>query len=269
MKTKHANKSHLKLTATILLAVMGILLLTTAAFAAVKLTAPLSSYDDGSAKWENGNLTMWLNTDPQPFSEVLGFDTNDHPDACGLGTSSPWAGVVEFGHYHTDTNGAPGFQSTSNWYTVDCTSFSTSQSTQKYPTPAEKLIECVPDNGDDVIDGCELLSVDVVTACSTGNCTNEIVSTIQGNLDADCDGTIDDPTIASLVDNDALCFYWEAEKPPYPGPVWGGNLQARINAGGGDKTLNFSNLLGPSAVSLLNISAEQTPAGAILATIAV
>ena len=45
-------------------------------------------------------------------------------------------------------------------------------------------------------------------------------------------------------------MYWEAEKPPFPNSLyWKGNIQGRINAGGGEKTVNF-NISGPSAVTL-------------------
>ena len=229
------------------------LVFTTSAFAAIKLTDPLDSYDDGSLRWENSNITMWLNSDPQPFVVKLGFDGTEVVDACGPGTSTPWAGTVQFGLGHTDTNDAQGFQSTDTWWTIDCTGFAAGQTTKKYPTD-EWLIECVPEVVDGIIGDCELVSADVVTLCPTGNCTDAIVTSIQGNLDSDCNGAIDDQDIANLVAADNLCFYWEAVKPPKPGPSdphWTGNLQVRIQGdAGGDKTLNFNDLLGPNAITL-------------------
>lgn len=260
-KDNHFGMGRRRVAISMVLVAIGILLLATAAYADVKLTAALMSWDDGANKWENGNLTMWLNSDPQPFSEELGFDNDEVPDACGPGTSTKWAGAIALGHDHLDDNGAAGFQSTQDWYAVDCTSFSQLHNTQKYPTDAQKLIACTPDNGDNVIDGCEILSQDVVGPCTpAGRCQEEITTTLQGNLDANCDGTIDDPTIEALVNNNSLCFYWEAVKPPLPGPgdpVWTGNIQSRITSGGGDKTINFGTVLGPNAVTLAGMSATS------------
>ena len=261
---KPSFKHKLLLSGGVILVFLGLFMLSSSVFATVKLTAALRSWDDGAGEWENGNLTMWLNSDPQPFSEVLGFDNKSVSGACGTKTKTKWAGTVQFALDHTDTNGAKGFQSTQNWYAVDCTTFSKLNTSPKYPAAAEKLITCVADNGDNNIDDCEIISQDVVTQCSTGNCTDQIVTTVQVNLDKNCNGDIDDPVIADLVNNNNLCFYWEAEKPPVPGPgdpQWTGNLQARIAGdSGGDKTINFK-LRGPNIIKLQTIAVEETPVG--------
>ncbi len=139
------------------LMVMALLLVTLgAANAALVTTNILRSWDDGLSRYENGNLTMYLNTDRQPFYTQLDFDTSLHPDACGAGTNSQWAGDATIGLYHTDNNppGAPGFQNSGNWKLVKCTTFDTN----KYPAPADILATCVAGNPGDATDkGCVLI----------------------------------------------------------------------------------------------------------------
>jgi hypothetical protein len=53
-----------------------------------------------------------------------------------------------------------------------------------------------------------------------------------------------------------ICFYAETQPPSSSDPHWDGNLQARISAGGGDKTVNHS-VAGPNAVSMVNFSAQS------------
>ena len=92
----------------------------------------------------------------------------------------------------------------------------------------------------------------MITPCSTGNCQDEIVTTLEVNLDTDCDGVIDS-NFPPFV-----CFYAEARVPTRADgpPYWGGPLQARISAGGGDKTVNF-NPSGPTAINLVKLAATS------------
>ena len=110
---------------------------------------------------------------------------------------------------------------------------------------------------------CEVTSRDVVTPCTTGNCTDEIVTTFKLSMDLDCDGTIDPP----FAPAGGLCMYWAASKPPSTPPFWSGNLQVRVNDGGGDKTLSFNDLRGPNAVSMQSFtgsSAAVNPLAVVL-----
>jgi hypothetical protein len=93
---------------------------------------------------------------------------------------------------------------------------------------------------------------DSVVSCGSNNCLDEIVTTLTVNLDKDCDGSID------LTYPTNVCFFAEAKVPTRADgpPYWGGNLQARISAGGGAKTINF-NPTGPTAITLLKLAADS------------
>lgn len=227
----------------------------------------LRSWDDGLNRYENGNLTMWLNNDRQPFYTKLDFNNDLHADACGTGTSSQWAGDAVIGLYHTDNSplNAQGFQNSGNWKLVKCSTFDTN----KYPAAADILATCVVGNpGDPVDKGCVLkTSPDAIVTCTTGNCLNEIETQFHVNIDpgdgvnaaTKCDGTIDAPFLGVWSSNPTsnnLCMYWDAQKPAKVSPYWGGNIQVRYGTGvGGDKTINFNQLLGPNAVSVSRLAA--------------
>ncbi len=161
------------------------------------------------------------------------------------------------------------------WKLVKCSTFDTN----KYPPPADILASCVVGNpGDPADKGCVLRSApDVIVACSTGNCTDEIQTQFHVNIDPGngvnpatrCDGTIDAPFAgvwSSNPKNNNLCLYWDAEKPPLTVPSWGGNIQVRYGTGsGGDKTINFNQLLTPTAVNLSALAARADANGLPLA----
>ncbi len=257
---------------------VGALLLLTlgVANAALVTTNVLRSWDDGTNRYENGNISMHLDSDRQPFYTRLDFDSSLHADACGPNTSSQWAGDATIGLYHTDDApaGAPGFVNSGNWELVKCSTFDTN----KYPAPADILAVCVEGNpGDPQDKGCVLKSAkDVVVACQPGNCQDEIQTDFHINIDpgdgvnaaTKCDNTIDAPFAGLWSSNpqkNDLCMYWDAQKPPLTTPAWVGNLQARYStSGGGDKTLNF-NLFTPTAVNLSALAARADASGFPLA----
>jgi hypothetical protein len=235
-----------------------------AANAGLITTNILRSWDDGLGRYENGNLTMWLNDDRQPFYTQLDFNNDPHADACGVGTNSQWAGDAVIGLYHTDNNpaGAQGFQDSGNWKLVKCSTFDTN----KYPAPADVLATCIAGQQQD--GPCVLIgTADTVVNCTTGNCANEIETKFHINIDAgtgggtSCDNAIDPPFAgvwSSNPQNNDLCLYWDAKKPANAPPFWGGNIQVRYGASssnGGDKTINFNTLRGPNAVSMSSLAA--------------
>ena len=220
------------------------------------LTNGLNSWDNGKLRWEGGNIALWLNTDPQAFyHEIVSsnqdeFDNNDVVNACGPSTSTDYAGTATIGLYHTDTaadSNAPGFQSTSGYQLVSC-DLDVSGNDPDSETPNTVLATCTADNNDGIIDRCEIANQDTVVSCSTGNCQDEIATTVSINLDSNCDGVLD-----TGFDSD-VCLYWTAVKPPNAAPFWQGNFQGRITDAGGDKTVSFTEY-GPTAVTLQEMQA--------------
>jgi len=183
-----------------------------------------------------------------PFLHELSFDTDLYSPASCNGGSTQYGGVMEFGLYHIDNApaGAKGFQETRDWQLVNC----------------DRNANGRFDNGDrdltpggfDQLEVLNPVTKDVVTACTTGNCQDEIVTTLEVVLDNDCNGVID-PVYPEFV-----CFYAEARVPTTADrPYWQTPLQARISSRGGDKTVNFS-AFGPTALYLLAFGASS-PAG--------
>ena len=254
----------------------GALILVTigAVNADLKPTAVLNSYDDESMAYENGNITMWLNNQPQPFYTGLDFDTGQHADACGAGTSTQWAGDTFVGLYHEDNNpqGAPGFQSTvsGRWMIVKC---SFDDGNNKYPPAGDILAVCDEAGSPAPGEACVLKGTkDTLVVYNQGNRYSEIETQFHVTVDTNCDGTVDEPFLSAGAGAgaDNLCMYWEAEKPPVTNPVWGGNIQVRYRAdndtSGGDKTINFNELAGPNAVSVRTLAATaEANSGSLIA----
>lgn len=240
----------------VVLVVLSALVFAGAVAAEWKVVNVIEAWDNAAQRWESGNATMYLDGSPQSFYHTLirgDFDKNQYPNACGARGSSPWAGMGEIGLYHTDTdadNNAPGFQATSGYRLVPCGELEGNPDTEIPPTT---LADCPDSDGDGELDRCEIFTQDVVTTCSTGNCKDEIVTSIGINLDTDCDGALDTGF------TDEVCLFWQAEKPPFPDPgdpVWEGNIQVRVAAGGGEKTVNFGTIKGPNAVFLQSLIAN-------------
>lgn len=258
----------------VLLTVVLLLAISSAVSAHWTVNNVPRSWDDGAGRWENGNLTMYLNSDPQPFYyEFFGngsdeFDTTAVTNACEGGGSTSFAGQASLALDHTDnTNNAMGFQSTANWALVRCSALDkpTNQTDVKYPAPADILFTCTLDNKDGDIDRCEIITQDIEdTIGCGGNCLDEIITTVQVNLDLDnvannvaCDNT-PDANFSSDV-----CLYWDAVKPPTTQPRWTTPLQVHVRDDQGEMTLNFGKLLGPNAVTLSSFGAA-IPGGASL-----
>lgn len=237
------------------LAVLVLLLVAGGAYAQWKVTEKPSAWDDSLNRWENGNMVMNLNATPEPFYYVFSgeFDTTTVANACPGPLSTQYAGTGAIALGHTDNNpaGAKGFQSTASWSLVKCSAL-IGPPQKKFPTGGDILYTCTNDNGDGDIDRCEIVSKDVESGAGCGGeCSDEIVTTLKVNLDTDCDGALD----AGFSSD--VCLYWTAVKPPFPDPpYWGGNLQTRISSGGGEKTLNFTGLAGPTAVTLRRLAAR-------------
>ncbi len=213
-------------------------------------------WDDLTPGFENGNVRMNANGTWTSLLHQMGFNTTAVADACGVGTSTVWAGTMQLGLYHTDNAplGAPGFQASRFWELIQCDRDGDGTGIEG----GHGDLHTQPYDGRTVIDTASggnghitLVSQDVVTSCTTGNCQDEIITTLRVNLDLNCDGVID-ANIPDSNPNDSkgvgICFYAEALKPFTVPDPWAGNIQARISAGGGDKTVNFNPLTATHAV---------------------
>jgi hypothetical protein len=224
--------------------------------AGLKATAVVYAWDQVAGKFQNSNVIIDFDGSWVSFLHELNFDKNiyptdypDHqvPEACPGGGTTRWAGEMEYGLYHTDDDplNAPGFVMSRNWQLVSCDRDGDGDfDNADLSLPPQTAI--TPYLGGTF----EILSIDVPTPCTTGNCLNEIVTTFFVNIDNDCDGN-PNPDLPP----GGLCFYAEAQTPLTSEPFWSGPLQARISAGGGDKTVNFDPQPVPTAITLLAFTA--------------
>ena len=112
----------------------------------------------------------------------------------------------------------------------------------------------------------KILAKDVVNNCNTGNCLTELVTTIFVDLDINKDNNLTAAADGVPVNQSGslpsgrVCFFARVFPITWPttpaSPTWSGNPQARISAGGGDKTVNFR-LFGPTAITLEQFGAES------------
>ena len=228
-----------------LVVLIGLMLFAaSAANAGYKSTENVYAWDYSASKYQNSNVVIPFNGTWVPFfHEMNTFDAAVYPtdyilppgaptDACpGMpGSTTTYAGILEFGLYHTDNApaGAPGFVRSYDWTIVRCDrtgdgSFNNAD------------LSLAPGTANMVVDPTafiDVFSIDQVRPCSGGNCQDEIVTSMYVNFDLNCDGVLDPPPPGGR------CFYALAQTPTTL--TWSGPLQARISAGGGDKTLNFN-----------------------------
>lgn len=245
----------------------------------IKATAPFFAWDRTDTQFKNSNVDLWLDPDWWiPLIHEFGNDNDPYPNACGDGTSSIWAGELQMGLGFIDTTGGDGFQASREWTIVECDRNGDGSFDNKdYSVP---VTEGAPFYGFTQWSGVGastfyLITSDVETDCSNSTCAKELLTTMFVNLDPDCDNILGDANNSTYdIPAGGLCFYAEAQPSAVGSINWGGNLQARIITGGGDKTVNF-NAQGPNAVTLNSFSASPSQnsivmyilAGSILALI--
>lgn len=254
----------------LVLTAIGLLLTVDIVQADLKTQFVAYSWDHVADKYQNSNVQYpfdgtWesffhkFDSDKDPYTIPVTYQTTL---GCQTNPTSLFAGTMEFGLGHTDSNagsyGAPGFQETRNWEIANCsrdgdTDFD-GDDLAFQPRTYRATIADVLDNA-----GIWLVSKDVVRNCSQNTCLTEIVTTLFINFDLDCNGTID-PQFSVPA---GACFYAEARvpPPPEPDPWWAGNLQTRITYGGGEKTVNFSPQDPTTAITLGSFAARWTEAG--------
>jgi hypothetical protein len=277
-----ANLSARVLVALIL---VGLLVAPIAVQADLKATAVVYAWDIVVNKFQNSNVIIPWDGTWIPFLHQINFDADiwADPGVCGYDPANPdttgtrWAGNMYYGLYHVDNDplDAPGFQASRYWSLMSCDRnddgrFGPGDLTAP-PSPYDRTVlytECDSAGTWCYVD--EANEQDVPTPCTTGNCLQEIVTTIRVNLDLNCDGVVDpelgiptDPTTGHPV---MLCFYAEARTPTPEQqaglPVWSNPLQARISTVGGDKTVSFA--IAPTAVELAAFNTAPQGNGVLL-----
>lgn len=279
-------------TSTLLLV---ILLLATAPTIHAKLavTNVVYSWDYGTTNpgYQNSNVTIMANGGWQEFihqfigpnSAANEFDTDPvsttvvaSMDGATTSTyiiSTTFGGLMDYAVNMTDTNGiGQGFQTTRRWSLVFCDR--TREQKNDPPPPWGDLgnadLGLAPANqyyGGSVgalpllIEELPTVFRNQIQPCTNGTCSYQLVTRLIVNLDKDGNGRIDNQYLIPAGQPDAgkpaaLCFYAEAKRPTVAN--WAGNLQARISAGGGDKTVNFKTTLAPTAVTLSSFSARTS-----------
>lgn len=228
-----------------LLVALGLMLAAAGiAHADLKAVRVFYGWDETSLQFANSLNDVTFDGHWVPFLHELGFDNDPYvatnpaypayacPDYPARTTK--WAGVMELGLYHVDNApwGAPGWQESRDWQLVACDRDADGDFDNR-DLAVQPMDYVVPYTGGTLT----VITKDLRVGCTTGNCQYEIVTTIFINTDSDCDGLQN-----SDIPSGGVCFYAEARTPlvEIGSPLlWEGNLQARISAGGGDKTVNF------------------------------
>jgi hypothetical protein len=233
----------------ILLALAGVVASAGVVRADLTATGVVWSWDETQLKYQNSMINIsWYDGTWKPFWHEMTFNNDPWlgtPNPCAVGTTS-WAGIMYYAVGHEDTQlpiPAPGFQKTRNWELVDCDRDGDGDGVDNGdlafapPTSRVTLEQCTASST-----SCILVSEDITTGCSVGNCATELVTTFLVNLDADCDGNIDAKYDIWSGGKLRVCFFAEAQVPTWPteGPMWTGNVQGRIGTVGGAKTINFN-----------------------------
>ncbi len=254
--------------------------------AQLKATAEVDAWDweSNPPMYSHSLVALYRNSAWMPFWHELNFDGfgfdwqnypwpvgESYPGGCTLPDQTPWEGVMDYALYHEDTaadNYAYGFQETRFWELAHCdrdydNDFDNDDKKYRPPYARDTISDTTA--GTAIV----LMAQDVVTTglCG-GNCSTEIVTTLFVSLDTDCDGVVDADLRGRGYDDSnpnkvwtGVCFFAEAKAPPPDQPWWQGNPQARITAGGGQKTVNFRVLEGtPTLIELASFSARRLEA---------
>lgn len=271
----------------VLLSVSGILMLLAALLLAVPtinaqlaVTEVVYSWDYAASKYQNSNVVIYADGGWSPFlhqfigrgtsgnefnatvlvTSVLAYDPPNYTTQSTYSINTRWGGLMDYQVGITDTDGmGKGFQTTRLWSLVFCDRIKEQKNDPDPPggdLGGNDLAKIPPNeylSSPYFIEYLPAVFIDQVENCTTGNCSKWLNTRLVVNLDKDGNGKID-PQYLVNGQQAALCFYAEAKRPTVAN--WGGNLQARIAAGGGDKTVNFSIKPAPTAVSLSSFTAQ-------------
>ena len=194
--SKTDRRRHLKLSMRVVLAlvVVGLLVVPVAVQADLKIIAVVRAWDETAGLWQNSNIVIpWAVDDTWiPFMHRLTFDTALWLDPLACSTDTPWAGNMYYGLYHEDSGtdlGAAGFQESRNWSLISCDRNGDGRyGPADHRIPPKPYYQMLADG--EVLAQCGTGGINCITVnqdervgCTTGNCSWEIVTTIQVNLD--------------------------------------------------------------------------------------
>jgi hypothetical protein len=180
---------------------------------------------------------------------------SDSDGFCGPGTSggaSAYGGLIQLKLMHQDNlpAGAAGFESSRNWQVVDC------DFDRDGDFDADDLaVDAAPILNELLLTEAyfHIQNTDAVTTADCGpNCQSYIVTTVEVNLDADCDGSV----VEHMPVSGAVCFYAEAKPADVGGPAWVGPMEGAISIQGDESRVTFSNST-PTAISLTELGATS------------
>ncbi len=241
-------------------------------------------YTDNASDRKNSTpvFTMCQKVKANPSKLVdCPIDNDDNPTNSPPEQYEKFAGVMELGIPREAVgNGALAFNNSDSWELIDCDlngsgTFTNADLNVDTRLPANRPAvlapwdsNLAPNTGTSGFN-FKVLAIDELRNCQNNTCKTELVTTIFLDLDVNNNDVVDKcaPGVApwtggcELPASGSICFFAEIYPVVYkPGdPVWSGNPQARITAGGGDKTVNFR-LLGPTAITLEKLAA-QSPGG--------
>jgi hypothetical protein len=185
---------------------------------------------------------------------------------CDGTSSTKWAGLMEYGVYHVDNSplGAPGFTTTRRWSYADCdrdgdldwdvqdrrwTGYNGEVPPNAHSPIFSDTFPMPPTYTHEMWLGyIPVITINQPVSCTTGNCLLELVTTLEINLDEDCDGNID-PKFLPPTSSGQICFYAEAKTPIEEVPTWQQTLQGRVGSAGGERTVSFAPV-GPTGVDM-------------------
>jgi len=293
MKTNSVRFGLLVATGVVML--VGLMLLTAPAInAQLAATNVFYSWDYGTQNpgYQNSNITIFADGGWQPFlHQIIGPGNNGNEfDATTfisnvttltgtISVNTRWAGILDYSVNMTDTDGiGQGFRTTRNWSLVFCDRLQDRTQDNLPPFgdfvkgdltrfPPDEYMSTTPlptTNRSLFIEFLPVIFQNQIQVCTTGTCSFQLVTRLLVNLDQDNNGQVDPQYLIPSGYRNAgqpapLCFYAEAQRPRVSN--WAGNLQARIAAGGGDKTVNFRMNPAPTAVSLSSFNVTTNNGG--------
>jgi hypothetical protein len=238
------------------------------AYADLKAVSVVDGWDEATNKYAHSLNEVTFDGHWVSYLHSLSFDNDPYVQANPAYPSAAcpdfpnrttkWAGVMEFGLYNVDNSplGAPGWLESRAWQLVACDRDGDSDFDGR-DLAVQPMDYVLPYTGGTLT----VITKDLRTGCTTGNCEYEIVTTIFINTDSDCDGVQNTDLPVG-----GLCFYAEARTPVIEigSPLlWSGNIQTRISSGGGDKTVNYhvdGTTVGTTAIRLSSFTAKLADA---------